>query len=147
MRLPLGFSLRATVALAHGEGPNPEPRPDTASDSATPYEETVPLSRIPPLNGVVETRWQSPVGVYLGGAMRWATLQDRLAPSDRNDARIPLGGTPGFAVVDLRAGYRFERQLLLSLVGEVWADSAYRYHGSSVNGPGRGVVVHFEGGL
>ena len=147
LRLPLGFSLRATVAYAHGEGPNPEPRPDSASDSATPYEETVPLSRIPPLNGAVETRWQSPHGPYLGGALRWATLQDRLAPSDRSDARIPLGGTPGFAVVDLRAGYRFERQLLLSLVVENLADSVYRYHGSSVNGPGRGIVVHLEGGL
>ena len=132
------------MAFAHGDGPNPQPRP---SDSAEPYQETVPLSRIPPLNGAVETRWQSPAGVYLGGAMRWATLQDRLAPSDRSDARIPLGGTPGFAVVDVRAGYRFKRQLLLSLVVENLADSTYRYHGSSVNGPGRGVVVHLEGGL
>ncbi len=143
-RLPFGFSLRATVALTHGEGPNPEPRPPNA---ATPYEQDVPLSRIPPLNGSVAARWHGDLGLYLGAALRWATLQDRLAPSDLGDARIPAGGTPGFAVVDLRAGYRLSDKLLVALVVENVGDSAYRQHGSSLNGAGRGLRAQLQGGF
>ncbi len=142
--LPYGFSIRATVAFTHGLGPNAEPRP---ADSATPYEATVPLSRIPPLNGTAQLRWQAPFGVYLGAALRWATLQDRLAPSDLSDARIPAGGTPGFAVFDLRAGYRLGRRLFMGFVLENVADAAYRYHGSSINGGGRGIRAQIQGGL
>jgi outer membrane receptor protein involved in Fe transport len=64
-------------------------------------------------------------------------MQDRLALSDQSDQRIPLGGTPGFAVVDLRAGYRWQPHFLVAGVLENLADAPYRYHGSSVNGPGR----------
>ena len=142
--LPAGFDLRASVSYAFGQGPNPQERP---SDPALAYEEVVPLSRIPPLNGSAELRWQSPIDVYLGAGMRWALAQDRLAPSDRSDARIPTGGTPGFAVVDLRTGYRLGHRLLVAVVLENVGDAAYRYHGSSVNGPGRGLRFHIEGGL
>jgi outer membrane receptor protein involved in Fe transport len=142
--LPLGFSLRATLAYAYGEGPNPQAPP---VDPAAPYEPTVPLSRIPPLNGTAEARWDSTFGPYLGAGVRWAATQSRLAISDRSDARIPLGGTPGFAVLDLRAGYRYQDNVLVSLLLENVLDTAYRYHGSSINGPGRGLIVHVEGGL
>lgn len=143
--LPLDFGLRATVAYAWGEGPNPVPRP--TSDPNETYRERLPLSRIPPLNGTVEAGWRSSrFGVYLVGALRWATAQTRLALADRVDARIPRGGTPGFAVFDIRAGYRFDPHLLLGLVFENVGDAPYRYHGSSINGPGRGLMVNFEVG-
>ncbi|MBI2893858.1 MAG: TonB-dependent receptor [Deltaproteobacteria bacterium] len=144
-RLPLGFSARATVAYARGDGPNPASRPE---GSATDWEERVPLSRVPPLNGTVELLWRAPaVGVYLGAGLRWAAKQDRLAPQDEGDARIPLGGTPGYAVLDLRAGYRLGRRLGLALVAENLGDAAYRTHGSSVNGPGRSLMLSAELGL
>ncbi|MFW5739535.1 MAG: hypothetical protein ACOC1F_04135, partial [Myxococcota bacterium] len=57
------------------------------------------------------------------------------------------GGTPGFAVIDLVAGYRFDRRLIINLLLENVADTPYRYHGSSVNGPGRGIAINFEAGL
>src|SRR5690606_35297606 len=120
-RLPWGFSLRATVAFTHGVGPNPEPAPPS---SAAPYEPELPLSRIPPLNGTVSLRWQAPLGFYAGAGLRWATLQDQLAPSDLSDARIPAGGTPGFAVVDLRGGYRFRDHFLAAVVLENVGDAA-----------------------
>lgn len=142
--LPLGFSLRTTVAFTRGEAPNVEPRP---TSSATPYEERVPLSRIPPLNGTVLMRWQSPIGLYVGAGLRWATAQDRLAPTDLSDARIPLGGTPGFAVVDMQAGYRWDPHLLVAVVAENLGDAAYRHHGSSINAPARGARVVIQGGL
>jgi len=107
----------------------------------------VPLSRVPPLNGTAEARWESPVGTYLGAGLRWATTQARLAPSDLSDARIPVGGTPGFAVVDARMWWRYGDELRVSLVFENLLDTAYRYHGSSINGPGRGLVVQVEGGM
>jgi iron complex outermembrane receptor protein/hemoglobin/transferrin/lactoferrin receptor protein len=79
--------------------------------------------------------------------MRWALRQSQLAPSDLSDARIPEGGTPGFAVLDLFAGYRMGRHMLFNVVFENVSDAAYRYHGSAVNGPGRGVIVNFESGM
>lgn len=142
--LPYRLEAKATVAWAFGEGPNPQERPE---DPSAPYEETLPLSRIPPLNGTAELRWQSPIGAYLGAGLRWALAQDRLALTDRSDARIPPGGTPGFAVVDLRAGYKLSRHVVVSLVVENVGDTPYRYHGSSINGPERGVIASLEGGL
>lgn len=142
--LPAGFVARGTLAYTVGEGPNPQDRP---ADPSIPYEERVPLSRIPPLNGTVELKWESPFGAYVGAGMRWAATQDRLAISDRSDARVPEGGTPGFVVFDLRAGYRFRRNVRASVVLENVGDAAYRYHGSSINGPGRGLLVNLEAGL
>jgi iron complex outermembrane receptor protein/hemoglobin/transferrin/lactoferrin receptor protein len=142
--LPRGFVLRGTVAHTYGEGPNPQAAP---SDPRLPYQSRVPLSRIPPLNGTFEARWNGPRGIYVGGGVRWAAAQTRLAPSDRGDARIPEGGTPGFAVVDLRGGFRVRRELVVAVVVENVGDAAHRYHGSSVNGPGRGVILAMEAGL
>ncbi len=142
--LPHGVVLRGTLSYARGEGPNPQERP---ADPRVPYQARVPLSRIPPLNGTLEATWGGPRGVHVGGGLRWAQAQTRLAPSDRSDARIPEGGTPGFAVFDLRAGWRQGRSLAVSMVLENVGDAAYRYHGSSVNGAGRGVIVMMESGL
>jgi outer membrane receptor protein involved in Fe transport len=50
-------------------------------------------------------------------------------------------------VLDLRAGYRIRRDLVLAAVLENVGDAAYRWHGSSVNGAGRGLLVSVEAGL
>lgn len=145
LKLPWGLTARAGVAYTIGDQPNPEPRPIS---SAAPYPERVPLSRVPPLNGTAELRWRhKPTGIYLGSGVRWALAQTRLAPQDRSDARIPLGGTPAYAVLDLRAGWRWREQLLVAFVIENVFDTAYRVHGSSVNGPGLGVLLSVTGGL
>lgn len=136
--MPEGFVARATIAYAWGEGPNP-----VLGGSPT----RLPLSRIPPLNGTAELSWRHATGFYLVGALRWARLQDRLALSDRSDQRIPKGGTPGFAVFDVRGGYRFQRHALVALVLENVTNAAYRYHGSSINGPGRSLNVLVELGF
>jgi len=139
--LPERVTLRGTVTYAWGDGPSLGDR------GATPPGTRVALSRIPPLQGTFEARWRHrPTGLWLAGALRWARIQDRLAISDQSDARIPDGGTPGYAVVDLRAGWRFREWLLLSVVFENVADAAYRVHGSSINGPGRGVLAHLRVG-
>lgn len=143
-RLPRDITLRATAAYAHGRGPNPQEPP---SDPRLPYEQTVPLSRVAPFNGTFEARYAPTTWSWVGTGLRWATTQTRLAPSDRSDARIPEGGTPGFAVVDLRAGLRFDRHFVVTLIVENVTNAAYRYHGSSINGPGRSVLLALESGL
>ncbi len=133
--LPRGFSLRATVAWARGDTPDPREG----------RKGRVPLSRVPPVNGTVEAFWRGAARrLYAGAALRWALAQTRLALQDESDARIPRGGTPGFAVIDLRAGYRAGRRVVAGVVLENVTDAAYRYHESSVNGAGRGVVFNVE---
>ena len=136
--LPHGFGARITAAYAWGDGPNPLP-------GARPTR--LPLSRVPPLNGTVELSWRHTAGFYTAAALRWARLQSRLALADLDDQRIPTGGTPGFGVVDLRAGYRWQPHLLVAAVLENVGNAAYRYHGSSVNGPGRGFNLLVEFGF
>ncbi|MEM9196080.1 MAG: TonB-dependent receptor, partial [Myxococcota bacterium] len=137
--LPAELTLRAVYSYAFGEGPNTGSRNVAGRRS---FDDRVPLSRIPPLNGSVEGRWlHRNTGIYAGAAVRWALRQDRLAPADINDARIPVGGTPGYATLDLRAGWRWSENFRINLVFENVFDAAYRVHGSSINGRGRGVAI------
>jgi len=100
------------------------------------------------MNGTVELRWRHlPSGLYLGAGARWALDQTRLAPSDLGDARIPLGGTPGYFIADLRMGWRHRNRVSVSAVLENVANTPYRVHGSSTDGPGRGVMMVLSGAL
>ena len=136
--IPLGFWTRATISWAKGD------RPDAFD---TEPGATTPMSRVPPLNGTGEIGWRGSFGLYAATAIRWATEQTRLAPQDVADARIPIGGTPGYAVFDLRLGYRLEPSVLIAAVLENLADTAWRAHGSSVNGPGRGLRLDVQFGF
>jgi iron complex outermembrane receptor protein/hemoglobin/transferrin/lactoferrin receptor protein len=143
LSLPFGLGVSATFAYGWGAGPSPLPTP-------APGQERVPMSRVMPINGTVELRYANEdTHLVVGAAMRWAGAQDRLSISDGSDARIPLGGTPAYAVFDLRAGWRFEDavRLQLSVVLENVFDQVYRVHGSGINGAGRGLVLQLEGSL
>jgi outer membrane receptor protein involved in Fe transport len=139
--LPLDFQVRATASYAWGEGSNPL--------FGRPFEPArVPLSRIPPLNGIIEAGWRSSRhGAHVLGVVRWAQAQTRLASQDRVDARIPQGGTPGYVVVDVRAGYQLAPWVRAAVLLENLADAPYRHHGSSINGPGRGIVGELQFGF
>jgi iron complex outermembrane receptor protein/hemoglobin/transferrin/lactoferrin receptor protein len=139
--LPYDLGLAATLSYARGTGDNP--------DAALPgMRARAPLSRVPPLNGTLEVGWRpTEWGVYLIGAMRWARAQRRLASQDLSDPRILPGGTPGFVVFDLRAGYRLDPHVLLGVVFENVGDTAWRSHGSSVYGAGRGLIVELQAGF
>ena len=127
VHLPHEVTLRSTFAATWGEGPS-------LGDGGF---GRVPLSRVPPPQGTFELRWRHrKTGVRVGAALRWAAAQGRLAISDVSDPRIPRGGTPGYAIFDLRAGWLIRPWLELGILGENLTDTAYRVHGSSVLGPG-----------
>jgi iron complex outermembrane receptor protein/hemoglobin/transferrin/lactoferrin receptor protein len=134
--------LRASLAYVWSEGPR------LGGLSYGVYGVTlgdrVPLSRTPPLNGTAELGWTHRAGFGASAAVQWAAAQTRLAIADYADGRIPKYGTPRFAVVHLRASYRIGTRLLFAAVLENLLDSPYRFHGSSVNGAGRGLMVQLE---
>lgn len=131
LRLLGKIEASATVSYAWGEALSP-------LEYGAPR---LPLSRVPPLQGTVEARYAVSTASYVGAAFRWATDQTRLAYQDTLDPRIPAGGTPGYGVLDLRAGARVARWIRVNAVFENVFDTAWRVHGSSVNGPGRGLMI------
>ncbi|MBI5511806.1 MAG: TonB-dependent receptor [Deltaproteobacteria bacterium] len=144
LRLPYRVSLRATVAYVWSEGPRQGSVAEGVYGVA--LGDRVPLSRTPPLHGTAEFAWTHASGVSAGGGLQWAAAQRRLAIADYTDGRIPKYGTPGFAVVHLRGAYRLDTDLVVAIVVENLLNASYRFHGSSVNGAGRGLIVHLEAG-
>lgn len=102
-----------------------------------------PASRLMPTTSLLALRWQPPRQKFWAEAQcLLAARQDRLSSLDRADTeRIPPGGTPGYAVWNLRAGWRPCRTFTLSAAVENLADEDYRIHGSGVNEPGRNFVL------
>jgi hemoglobin/transferrin/lactoferrin receptor protein len=103
-----------------------------------------PMRRIPPLNGLLGVRYSGSGGWWLQASVQAATLQDRLAAGDRDDHRIPPGGTPGWQVVDLFAGLPIGRRSTLSFGALNLFDQAYRTHGSGIDGYGRSAWVGID---
>jgi outer membrane receptor protein involved in Fe transport len=105
-----------------------------------------PLSRIPPLQGVLGVRWRERDGAQWFDMYTWLVgRQDRLSARDMTDTvRIPVGGTPGFGTLNLRYGYLISRGQRLSLSVLNVTDSVYQVHGSGAKGPGIDLVLGYE---
>jgi len=99
-----------------------------------------PLSRIPPAQGILGLRWRAADARSWWSLYTWMVRrQDRLDPvRDISDERIPAGGTPGYATLNMRAGHAFGdwQQHRVSLSLENITDKAYLVHGSGVYGTG-----------
>ncbi len=99
-----------------------------------------PLSRVPPAQGIAGLRWRAPeAGSYFAIYTWLVRRQDRLDQvRDITDERIPAGGTPGYATLNMRAGRAFgrNRQHRLSVSLENITDKNYLVHGSGVFGTG-----------
>ena len=98
-----------------------------------------PVRRIPPFFGRLaveyrKTNWWS--------NLEWlaAAKQTRLAKGDKEDNRIPAGGTPGWNVFNVNAGYNWSF-LSFDLRLQNLLDEDYRYHGSGINGYGRSALL------
>lgn len=102
---------------------------------------TSPGNRIPPLNGVVGAEWQVLPTIAIEPSVWMNGSQHRLDSVDIADNRIATGGTAGFAVVNLRAGWTPNKTYSLQLFGENLLDKSYREHGSGIDGRGRGAGV------
>lgn len=101
-----------------------------------------PMDRIHPLTGEAGIRLESPgQRCWWECAVVMADEQDRYAPGEDDDNRFPPGGTPGYAVVHLRSGFKIGRATDLAVALENLLDKEYRIHGSGVNEPGINLVA------
>lgn len=100
-----------------------------------------PLQRIPPLNGAVRLRFERTAKDWYEVYSLFAAKQQRLSAEDRGDARIPRGGTPGYATLNLRAGFAPARnqQWLVSL--ENIGNLKYKSHGSGIYAAGTNLSI------
>ncbi len=100
-------------------------------------ENDEPMRRIPPLNGKLALRY-SKSRLFAEAEFLFASKQDRLSSGDIDDHRIPDGGTPGWSIVNLKAGYSWNKISLHTGLQNIF-NQAYRIHGSGVDGFGRSV--------
>ena len=127
-----GFSLGGGLTYTWGE--------ESIDDAPD-----MPLSKIPPLFGSVNLRYDTKPGdVWTGYAevyVRAAGKQDRLSASDEKDVRIPDGGTPGWWTLNFRAGVELYKRWQLGLSVENLLDETYKYHASGVYSPGVNAIL------
>ena len=103
-----------------------------------------PLSRVQPLTGNISLHWnRGPLWAALG--LTHAQRQDRLSEGDRGDTqRIPPGGTPGYTLLHLRAGWEVSENVGIIVRLNNVLDQAYRSHGSGTNEPGRHFTLNIR---
>jgi hemoglobin/transferrin/lactoferrin receptor protein len=103
------------------------------------------IDRLMPPSGTFGLRWERARRYWAEASCTVAADADKLSSRDAADSsRIPSGGTPGYTVFDLRAGWRAAAGLDLSLALENIGDEDYRIHGSGLNEAGRNLVLAAE---
>ncbi|MCU0346461.1 MAG: TonB-dependent receptor [Saprospiraceae bacterium] len=138
LSLTNGFLLHGNLAWQYGQN----------------VTDNEPLRRIPPFFGNLSLQYggggnySKRLAKYQNwwGTLEWlfAAKQGRLAAGDKADNRIPLGGTPGWNVLNLNGYWRFSKsRYAMTLRAGLWNifNADYRYHGSGVNGVGRSVTA------
>ena len=99
-----------------------------------------PMRRIPPLNGRLGLRANFTKSFFAQAEWVFAAMQDRLSGGDIADDRIAEGGTPGWNLFNIYAGYDHRCFSINTSLQNV-ANAAYRIHGSGVDGVGRSFWV------
>jgi hemoglobin/transferrin/lactoferrin receptor protein len=101
---------------------------------------TEPLRRIPPINGRVFIEYHPLPMLSLRVESVFAGDQRRLAQGDIDDNRIADSGTPGWQILNI--GF-YSRLPHITISGELQniTNTAYRMHGSGVDGTGRSLWV------
>lgn len=98
-----------------------------------------PMRRIPPMNGRTFLQWKHPrIGYTL--EYLYASTQNRLAQGDKDDNRIPKGGTPGWGIVNIHTNTQLWGVQLSTGVTNL-LNTDYRMHGSGINGMGRNLYI------
>ena len=101
-----------------------------------------PMRRIPPLNGRVLLNYQKGKWNFNIENL-FAAKQNRLAKGDKDDNRIPAGGTPGWSIFNLYSNYSLQKLSLFTRVQNVF-NQDYRTHGSGINGVGRSASLGIQ---
>jgi hemoglobin/transferrin/lactoferrin receptor protein len=116
---------------------------ESPTDATSTQTSSEPLSRVQPLTANLALRWDSPERKWWGEfACTLASDADRLSRADAQDTqRIPPGGTPGYALLGLYAGYSPNEHFSAHVALENLLDQAYRVHGSGSNEPGFGLTT------
>ncbi len=108
-----------------------------------------PLTRIPPIFGAVSLGYRTPAQwpwrARCETSLHFAGPQRRLSPDDLRDPRIPLGGTPGWAVWNLQASVAPLPYLQVALQVENLLNARFKTHGSGLYGPGTNAVLSVSG--
>lgn len=94
-----------------------------------------PMRRIPPMHGSVSGTYKAKRW-YSSAEWLFAGYQTRLAKGDKEDNRIPIGGTPGYKIINLYAGITYKQMNLSTGLQNIFNED-YRTHGSGINGVGR----------
>ncbi len=124
----LGKGLRLQGGLAYAYGQN-----KTRNE---------PLRRIPPFNGRLRSTYTN--NKWFAAVEYWfASKQNRLAQGDKDDNRIPPGGTPGFSVFNTLVGYELKKIRVQTGLQNLF-NKDYRTHGSGINGYGRSLWLHIQ---
>ena len=123
--------------LAHASWQNGEQKQGGISDT---------IRRLNPLNGALDLRWNASSNHYwVSGRVEAAARQNALSKLAANDTqRIPVGGTPGYVVASLYAGWQISEVLQLNLALVNLTNTAYRIHGSGQNMPGRNTTLSLK---
>ncbi|MFN0129129.1 MAG: TonB-dependent receptor, partial [Verrucomicrobiales bacterium] len=105
-----------------------------------------PVSRLLPATGLAGVRWTSADDrFWVEGSVQLVDRADRLNASDRADTqRIPPGGTPGYTVAAIRAGWQARENVRLTAAVENVFDEDYRHHGSGQNEPGVNAILGLD---
>ena len=94
-----------------------------------------PMRRIPPLYGRLAVKYELKHREFTAESL-FAGKQSRLAQGDKDDNRIPSGGTPGWHVMNLHSGYTADVFIIRAGLQNILNED-YRTHGSGINGVGQ----------
>jgi len=109
----------------------------TFGENQTDHE---PLSRIPPLVGMLSIRVHASSHAWIEAYVRAAGSQRRLSQRDIDDTRIDQNGTPSWATLNLRSEIRFGDITLNAGIQNI-TDSEYKEHGSGIYSAGRSFSI------
>jgi hemoglobin/transferrin/lactoferrin receptor protein len=96
---------------------------------------------LPPVHGMVRLAYEPGESFFSELALTWAQPQGQLTAADRRDPRLcaspeRCSGTPGYAVLHARAGYRLNRHVAVTLGVQNLGNVTYVNHGSALAEPG-----------
>lgn len=143
--LPEGWRLAVVQATSYVSGEADVPQPQAGGVTREEH-----ISRANLFFGKAGLKLSLPGRFWAMPQVRWSDRYDEIAPGDASDTRHttfrakgdPAGAMPGYAVLDLLAGWSLpEERLSITTAIENTADKTYRNVGSGADGAGMSAVL------